>query len=287
MSEVFRLTGFIDEQLEREDAKLTRIVCVQIVRGNRLGDELRTIAIPDAGADHEWAERTARKLVDTASAEAVELGTGVQRYAVQAWFGSEDKSRARFVFTCRGGEDEDAISTESPDAEGLTAAAMRHTEFFARLGFADRQALVKDLREEVAKLRAENEQLRAEQLKSIKAVRELFLADAERAAAERNEQFKHGLVTRSVERLEQFLPHAVNAWSEGALGRAVFPQAAMQMAEAKRIADSFTDDDVAKIRATLGDEKASAIVKFATTVSKMPETTAVVPTKPVNGAPAT
>jgi hypothetical protein len=275
-SEREKLADFLTAQLEREDGsgRLVKIACVQIVKGNRLGDELRTITVPDddkrAG---DWADTTAAKILDVATEEAAKLGSGIQRYAVQAWFEGEDHSRARTIFTVAGAEEmgKGALELEGPDLEGQIGQQIRHNEFLQKLLFQANGQHNRELQEENSKLRRENEQLRAEQFKSIDRVRQILLADADRAAADRREAVKTRLIEGSVEKLELFLPHAVNAWSMGKYGKAVFPEAAMQMVTAKTFVDSITDAELKKIEQAIGPEKAALLVKFATSISKMPD----------------
>lgn len=273
MTDAQRLADFIAEQLERDDvpAPLAKLVCVQVVKGNRLGDELRTITIPQP-SDPDGVERIAAKLVKLGTEDAEQLGGTVQRYAVQAVFGTEEKARARFVFTCAGGEmDADAITTEGADAEGLTAQAMRHTEFFAQLAASGRRDQVKELQQENATLRKENADLRAEQLRSLRIVRELYLADADLETKRRRANAVNGAIERSLDRFSTFIPHAVNYFSRQKWGKDIFPDAAQGMAAAKLFVDSLRDGDIDKIAAAVGPEKAAELVRFATSISQMPD----------------
>jgi len=274
MTDAQRLADFINEQLERDDvpAPLAKLVCVQVVKGNRLGDEIRTITVPAPPVDPDTVERIAEKIVKLATDDAAQLGGTVQRYAVQAQFGGEEKARARLIFTCAGNADDPAaISTEGPDAEGLTGQAMRHAEFFAQLAAGGRTQQVKELQAELAQLRKENADLRSEQLRSLRITRELYLADADLEAKRRRSNAVNGAIERSLDRFSTFIPHAVNYFSMQKWGKVIFPDAAQGMAAAKLFVDSLRDGDIDKIAAAVGPEKAAELVKFATTISQMPD----------------
>lgn len=274
MTDSSKLAAFIDEQNKRQDVDggLRKLVCVQIVKGNRIGDEIRMISVPDDGADQDWIDETARKLVGAAQEEALTLGCGIQRYAVQAWFGKEERPRSRFVFTCAGAdEDPDAIGTEGPDEAGIIAQTQRHQEITMQMATRSVLQQLADQRQEIASLRRENEQMRAERMRDLKIVRDLYLADAERASVERREAVKTRLIETSVERLETFIPHAVNAWARSKGGKDVFPEAAAQMVTAKKWVDSITDADLEKLKSVWGEQKAAELVMFATTISKLPD----------------
>jgi len=272
MTDAARLTDFINEQLARDDVpeRLTKIVCNQIVKGSRTGDELRTIALPDP-CDADQVERIAQKLITVVSEDAEQLGGTVQRYCLQAIFGSEEKARARIIFTFKGDGDPGQIVTEGADGDGLVAQAMRHTEFFASLAASGRTQQVKELQTELASLRRENQELRAEQLRSLRITRELYLADAELEGKRRRSAAVNGAIERSLDRFSTFIPHAVNYFSMQKWGKVIFPDAAQGMAAAKLFVDSLKDGDIDKIASAVGPEKAAELVKFATTISQMPD----------------
>lgn len=271
-----KIGEFLTEQLGNGDdaGRLVKVKIVQIVKGNRLGDELRTISVPED--DHrraEWLDATAGKIFDQATEEAAKLGTGIQRYAVQAWFEDEDHSRARMIFTVAGAElaGKDALELEGPDLEGQIGQQIRHNEFLQQLLFQANGRHNRELQEENAKLRKECGDLRADQFRMLDKVRAIALADAERVQADRREAVKTKLLEGSVEKIELFLPHAINAWSMSKYGKMIFPEAATQMVTAKTFVDSITDSDLQAITNAIGPEKAALLTKFALSISKMPD----------------
>lgn len=275
-SEREKISEFIAAQLERdgEAARLVKIVCVQIVKSNRLGDELRTVSVPeDDKRDDDWPDLTAAKIFDAAAEEAAKLGTGLQRYAVQAWFEGEDRGRARMIFAVAGADlsGKDALELEGPDLEGQIGQQIRHNEFLQQLLFRSNGQNNRELQEENSRLRKECADLRADQFRMLDKVRAIALADAERVATDRREAVKTRLLEGSVEKIELFLPHAINAWSMRKYGKTVFPDAAMQMVTAKTFVDSITDAELKKIETAIGPEKAALLVQFATSISKLPD----------------
>ena len=282
-SEATKLVGFITEQLGREDVdgkKLARLVVAQIVRGNKLGDEIRTVTVPSDGASDEWLEQKAKQIVEHAVEEAVALGAGIQRYAVQAYFGTDDKPRGRHVVVCAGPEEDDAIGSEGPDETGLVAMAMRQAQFFATLASKSTLYQLKNQGEEIEALREENETLRLERLKSFKIMEEIYGQQAEHAASVRRENAKAKIFEDSAEKLQLLIPLAINHMA----GKKLLPEHAGSLLLMKAWVDSINPDEFARLSAALGPEKMAAFVQLATSVSKAkPEETAIV-TSPANGA---
>jgi hypothetical protein len=158
-AETRKLQDWIAELLGRADeaaGRLAKMVMVHVINGVKLGDEVRTFAVP-AEPDEEWAKNAAEKVWTKAVAEAEALGKARQTYAVQAWFAESSKPADRYVFSIAvEAPDPSSLSTEPPTAEGIAAQGMRMGEFFAGLHAQSHLSSMRELQSELKSLRAEN-----------------------------------------------------------------------------------------------------------------------------------
>jgi hypothetical protein len=268
MTEARRLSTFLAETLKRDDVpgRLRKLVVSHIIKGNKIGDEIRAVSIPaEAEADEDWQNATAAKIVEQAASEAVTLAAGVQRYAVQCFFEGDEKPHGRHVFTCQGpDEDEDQIGTEGPDETGLVAASQRHTEFFAQAFGRASIAQLKSLQEENASLRKENAEMRRERIDSFKVMESIYSDQHKRALENRAAAVKGKLLEDSADKLSLMLPIAINHFA----GRKVLPETSTETLMLKSFAESITRDQLDQLVSIFKPEQSAIFIRMMTQVSK-------------------
>lgn len=268
MSDVSRLAEWIGEQLEA-DATCARLVMAHVTKGNRLGDEIRTVTV--GKGDDQWAHETAARLIDQAAREAATLEAGAQRYAVLAFFADaegkpETKSRARHLFTVAAPEGGDKLmSTVTPDETGLVALAQQNAQFFAKLASTQTLAQITALQAEVAALRKENEDLRKARLKSFEVLEELYSARATQELERMKEASKARIWEGAAEKVEMLIPMALNHLA----GKKVFPDDVAAVLAAKTLVDKLTAEEVTQIGTIIGPEKLAMLIHLGTTVSRL------------------
>ncbi len=263
---VRKIADWIDEMRARADTpgRLARLVCLHVIKGNKLGDELRMVTVPPE-IDEEWIAATAHKIADQAGEEARTLGNGIQRYAVQAFFdGGGDRPSGRHVFTCAGQEELGSIGTEGPDAEGLTSQAMRHAEFYAKLNAGAALQQMEALQAEIAALRRENAGLRDDRIRSFKVMEEVYSLRAEREIATERERAKAKLFSDGAEKLGLLLPMALNHMA----GKQIFPESATQALMLKSLVESIDKPTFEKLASVLNGEQMALFFQLATSVAK-------------------
>ncbi len=275
MAETSKIADFMRSMLARDDVgptKLRKLVVSHIVRGNKVGDEILTISVPDAPTT-DWLEDKATRIVEQAAAEALTLGSGLQRYAVHAFFDAEDRSRGRYVFACAGQDegDDETISTEGPDAEGVTSMAMRHAEVFAQLGsrgsMHQLRALLEDnreLRRDIKDLNKEIREMHAERSKGLRLMEDLQTAKMERDLKINRERMKDRILDDAAEKVTLILPMVINHLA----GRKIFPESAAHVLALKSFGESLKAEDFEALRSVLKPEKYGLLVSTLTSVSK-------------------
>lgn len=232
------IANFLDEQIRRDDVpgRMRKVVVCHIIKGNKLGDEIRAVSVPDE-PNEEWRHDVAKKIAETVAEEAIALSSGVQRYAVQALFEGDDKPRGRVIVTAQGDrEDGDALDTEGPDGAGLVTASMGQARFFAAAFGRSSVQQIHSLEQQVQRLTKENEDLRSERLKSLRTVEELMVASHERAIENRREDFKQKALEDTVGKLGMLVPMAVNHMA----GRKILPENAPERMLVRAFAERMT-----------------------------------------------
>lgn len=271
MTEATKIERFIIDQLSPEDGQagqLAKLVVAHVIKGNKLGDEIRTIVLPEAPST-DWISGIAGRLVERATQEALALANGIQRYAVLAFFRIEgvieDRPRSRHVFVCAGQDEElDQVGTEGPDETGQIAQLQRHTEAAVKLALGHSIQTRRADQEEIARLRQENQELRRQQLEDFKVMQEVYGMRREQLAEDRRETVKTKILEDGADKLALLLPIAINHLA----GKKVFPENVASQMLTKAFCESLTPDDLQKLGAVLAPEKVAALVNLALSISK-------------------
>jgi hypothetical protein len=269
MTESRRLAVFLEEAIHREDVpgKLRKLVVCHVVKGNKIGDELRAAVVPDP-PDDDWIAATSQKIIEHATSEAATLKSGVQRYVVQALFEGDDRPHGRHVFSIDGAEDlESSIDTDGPDADGLVGQSQKLTMFFAREYGRTGIQRERMLLEENQQLRRECADLRAEGVKRFKLLEELSSRKHERDLEQAHATAHEKRLNRSIETLEMMVPMAVNHFT----GRKLLPEHAPEALLLKQLAEKVTPDQFAQCAAVLGPELAATLFHLMSMVAKPAE----------------
>ena len=257
---------FLEETLARTDVpgKLRKLVVCHVIKGNKLGDEIRAVSVPDA-PDDDWRTTTAMKIAEQIATEAISLSSGVQRYAVQALFEGDDKPHGRTIITAAGKDvDDGALDTEGPDGEGLVTQSMAQTRFFASAVIRTSSQQLLSLERQVDKLTKENEQLRTERLKSIRIFEELQTARHERELEVMRETSKARAIDQTVEKLGLLLPVAINKIA----GRNILPENAPERMMVQAFAQRLTPEKLQRL-ATSGAFDDAELVAFLSIIRSL------------------
>jgi hypothetical protein len=283
MTNARMISTFLEETQKRDDVpgRFRKLVVCHVIKGNKLGDEIRAVSVPDA-PDEDWREAVAAKIAEQAAAEAAALASGLQRYAVQALFEGDDKPHGRVIITVAGAEeDADAISTEGPDAEGLVSSSMRLTEFFAQAFGRSSVAQLRSLQEQVNALTKENESLRAERLKTVRMVEDLYSARQEREIESMREGAKARALEGAADKLGLLIPVAINHIA----GRKILPENAPERLILQGLAQRLTPAKL-QLLAQSGAFDEAELVALLSILKAAAGPQPPAPAAPANGAAA-
>lgn len=273
---------FIEETLARTDVpgRLRKLVVCHVIKGNKLGDEIRAVSVPET-TDEDWRAATSVKIAEQASAEAVALSSGIQRYAVLALFEGDDKPRGRTIITAAGSDvDDGALDTEGPDQQGLVTQAMAQTRFFAQAFGRSSVQQIHTLQTSVDKLTKENEELRAERSKFMKTWEEIQSARHERELELVREQGKQRIMQQTADKIALLIPVAINHMA----GRKLLPENAPERMLVQAFAQRLTPEKLQRL-ASSGAFDEAELVAFLNIMQSLAGPPAPAPAAaPANGA---
>ena len=248
---------FLEETIARTDVpgKLRKLIVCHVIKGNKLGDEIRAVSVPDEPGE-EWRSSTAIKIAEQTAAEAVALSSGVQRYAIQALFEGDDKPHGRTIITAAGKDsDDDALDTEGPDGEGLVTQSMAQTRFFAGAFARSSVHQISTLQTSVDKLTKENEELRSERLKTLRTVEEIMTARHERELELIRETSKQKAFTDTADKLGLLIPVAINHMA----GRKLLPENAPERMMVQAFAQRLTPEKLQRLASSGAFDEAELV----------------------------
>lgn len=209
-----------DDESE-EPPRFARVVCRQIVKGNKRGEEAFHVEVPKK-ADDQWSEVAAREIYGKLQMEVESLG-GLQRYALYAYHSHDfDNHTARFLMRIQGAQDEDEdgdMQTEGGDKAGMLSQAHRHTEAFARSMTSMVLGLTGTFQSTIARQGEIIDRLLEDKLANIDAIRDLMENKEEHEVKMVQAKAKAQGVQELVGKLGLLMPSVVNKLA----GKPVFP----------------------------------------------------------------
>lgn len=162
--------------------RFSRIVCRQLVKGNKRGEEVFYLDVPKKAGD-EWAESAALEIYGKLQSETATLG-GLQRFALYSYHSGDNEAHSsRFSIRIQGideDDDEDGLNSEGPDKQGLTSQSMRHAEVYAKTMSGMVMGLVGCYQSMVARQSQMVEKLLEDKLDGIETVQALLEQKDER-----------------------------------------------------------------------------------------------------------
>lgn len=255
-------------------ARLSRVVCHQLVKGNRRGEEVFHLDAPKKLGE-EWADNAAMEVYGKLQIETATLG-GLQKYALYAYHtGDNDQHSSRFVIKLQGTNDDegDDLDSEAPDKGGLISQNMRHTEAMAKIVAAMIPTMVSGyssmIQRQASMLDRQSgmiEKLLADKIEGIETMRQLGDEAEEREIRLVQARAKARGVENLVGKLGLLLPAAANKIA----GKPIFPvQDASVMMMVKGLFTSLASNEekLKQLAAIMQPEESVAFMNILEEVS--------------------
>lgn len=248
--------------------RFARIVCRQLVRGNRRGEEVLTVEVP-AKAGEDWCDTAALDIHGKLATEAATLG-GLQKYALYAYHSGDNEAHtSRFVIRLQNDEDDDGgdgLNSENPDKQGLVSQAMRHAEVYAKTMSGMVMSLMGSYQATISRQNSMIEKLLEEKMSGMETMQEMIEAKDERDVKMIQARAKAKGIEDLVGRLGVLLPAVANKVT----GKPIFPveDTSLMMMTRALITSIMADPERAeKILAMLPPEQGIALMNLYESIS--------------------
>lgn len=146
--------------------------------------------------------------------------TGVQSFALLAFYGGRNEPQATKPFNINGPNEFEGLASEGPTGQGLVAQSMRHTEAMLQICAKQTSMLFSSTQSTIDSLSKQNAQLMQENRDSFEIMQHMMRERASGMHEHNMEQLKFERQTADRQKLLEFAPALVNSIT----GREVFPQ---------------------------------------------------------------
>ncbi len=259
---------------EDDKARFSRVVCSQLVKGNKRGEEAFSLDVPKKATD-EWPDNAASEIYGKLQLETATLG-GLQKYVLYAFHtGDNERHTSRFVIKLQGIEDEEGedLDSEGTGKDGQIAQQMRHSEASARIVAGMMSTMVTGFNSMISRQSsmldrqsAMLESLMSDRIESINTMRTLSDDAEEREIRLIQSRAKAKGVEKLIDRLGLLMPAAVNKIA----GRAILPDkdpALMMLVKGFVTSVAADEKKMEALAAILAPEQAVAFMSILEEVS--------------------
>jgi hypothetical protein len=256
--------------VEGDDGALrfNRVVCRQLVKGNKRGEEVFSLEVPKKGND-DWCDSAAFEMYGKLQTETATLG-GLQKYAFYSYHsGDNENHTSRFVLRLQGLDeegDEDGLNSESPDKVGLVSQAMRHAEIYAKAMSGMVMSLAGSYQATISRQNSMIEKLMDDKIAGIDTISEMLDAKDERDVKLIQAKAKAKGVENLVSKLGLLLPAVANKVA----GKAIFPvedSSMMMMVRSLFTSMATNPERLDKLMAMLSPEEGIAFMNLYEQIS--------------------
>jgi len=256
--------------VEAEDGilRFNRVVCRQLVKGNKRGEEAFSIDVP-AKAGEDWCDLAGLEIWGKLQTETATLG-GLQKYALYAYHsGDSEAHTSRFLIRIQGvsdDEDEEGLNSENPDKVGLVSQAMRHAEAYAKAMSGMMAGMLGSYQGTISRQASMIEKLLDDKIEGIDTMREMLDGRDEQEVRMVQARAKAKGVSDLVSRLGVLLPAVANKVA----GKAIFPvedSSMMMMVRALFTSMATNPERLDKLMGMLSPEEGIAFMNLYEQIS--------------------
>jgi len=210
------LEQWIKRHVAYPDAKLGKCHKVVVkhlsVDKKPQGDVTQISVKLEEGGEDEIAPLL-NQIADAAQNDANDLNSGVQQYAICAYYTVDRNYVARKVFRVTSVDEEsekDISPSEPPTERGLTAQLMRHNEAMARQMTITTSMQLQTMEREISRLASMNEKFSSQQVDFIILVQDLLDNTTKRRLDEKREEANLVLKEEGLAKVASLLPFIIN-----------------------------------------------------------------------------
>lgn len=188
------------------------------------------------------------RIVDAAQADANDLRSGVQQYALYAYY-PDDPSYVPRKFIRVAADDNleierDVSPSEPPTEKGLSSQLMRHLEAIQKTATVSQSYLFQIMQREMSRLAEQNEKFAGQHAEMMVLVQDTMNEAHERRITEKRAEMSLALQEGAFEHLKTVIPIIVNRIA----GRPVMPEPNRQFMLMASLLESLTPEQQAWFR---------------------------------------
>lgn len=218
----------------------------------------------------EGAEDEIQPLVDqiaeAAQSDANDLKSGVQTYAIYAYFTLDKSYSVRKIFRVSAEEEmeRDAMPTEQPTEKGLVAQTMRHLEAVMRHSTISSSMQLQTMQRENARLSEMNERFSQQQIDFLVLMQDLMNDATKRRLDERREEAGLAMKAEAIEKLSALAPVIINRIA----GKPILPEPDKSFMLMSALLENLSDDQQQQLMGLLTDSQKMVLAETLTEYEK-------------------
>jgi hypothetical protein len=219
----------------------------------------------EEGAEDE-IQPLVTQIADAAQSDANDLKSGVQTYAIYAYFTLDKSYSVRKIFRVSAEEEmeRDAMPTEQPTEKGLVAQTMRHLEAVMRHSTISSNMQLQTMQRENARLSEMNERFSQQQIDFLVLMQDLMNDATKRRLDERREEAGLAMKSEALEKLNALAPVIINRIA----GKPILPEPDKSFMLMSALLENLSDDQQQKLMGMLSDSQKMVLAETMTEYEK-------------------
>jgi len=250
----------------REEGPVTKVVVKHLDANGRAGKEdVWACAIPHEGDSVTIPEEEVTDLVNDMQTscydDAEGMAAGLQRYKILCYVKHKSNAHSRFTFAMSGANDEvdDTGVSEPATGKGLLGQLMRHNEAIMRTAVMSTNQNMAMMQRTIGRQNEHIEKLLEDRRETFEVTEDLKSQRHDRELASLQMENQEKRYSEMFDKASLLLPAVVNRVA----GKKLLPENVSPMQDMlKGLAESLTEDQLAKIMPTLKPEQQIALLEF-------------------------
>lgn len=266
--------GLIEQQIELwirqniafPDKKLhgscDHVVLRHVGVDRKFTGDVKSISVRlDEGAEDEGVEPLLHKIAEAAQTDTDDLNSGVQSYAVCAYYREDKNYVPRKYFRVAPSDVEiqrDLAPSEPPNEKGITSQLMRHLEATQRTATVATGHLFQTLQGELRRLAETNEKYAEQQIDFLVLMQDLLDNAHGRRLKERDGEAHLAMKESALSKLETLMPFIINRIA----GKTILPEEDRSLMLMASLLENLDDNQQTAFYQSLKDPQRVALAEI-------------------------
>jgi len=261
---VRRTVAYPDTKLH---GKCSKVALRHLNLSNQVQGDVNTFQVKlEDGAEDEIAPLL-HQIAEAAQGDANDQNSGVQKYAVYAYFPADKLYVPRKIFRVAPLDEEverDVVPSEPPTEKGLVAQTMRHLEAVMRHATVAQGYQMQVMQREMERISSMNEKFSQREIDFLVLFQDTMNDATKRRLAERKEEAGIAMKEEALSKLSTLLPVIVNRIA----GKPVLPQEDTSFMLMSSLLENLTDEQQKILFNTLTDAQRMTLAEVLSEYEK-------------------